>query len=233
MPAWSYTALTSFETCPRRHFETRVSKNFREAEGPALLIGNAAHKALENRLAHGTPIPPVIAVPTGGKEHQEIPDGWEGLCQRILQQPGTLCVEAEIALDDRLCVTSWFDKRVWLRCKLDVAILDGDTAAIVDWKTGKRKPDSDQLKLFAVAAMHKWPQLERVRTAFVWLKHLGTPNELDSDEFTRADISTIWDGFVPRVRRLELAHEHNTWPAIRSGLCRNYCPVRTCEHCGR
>lgn len=28
--AWSYSALTSFETCPHRHYETKIAKTIKE-----------------------------------------------------------------------------------------------------------------------------------------------------------------------------------------------------------
>lgn len=230
MPAWSYTALTAFETCPRRFYETRVAKSIREPEGTALVLGNAAHKALELRAARGTPIPKTIQITTAQGETAIMPTtGWEAMMEKILDRPGDVLVERQIALDDRLCEVDWFDKSVWVRGVIDLGIIQGAKALLLDHKTGKRKPDTDQLKLFAALAMHVWPQLERVVTGFLWLKE----NKIDKDEFTRGDLSVIWDGFIPRVRRLEQAYVSGEWGPKPSGLCRDWCPVSSCEFCGR
>lgn len=230
MTAWSYSSLTSFETCPRRHHETRVLKRVKEPEGAALVLGNAAHKSLELRAKTGCPIPKTIQITAAGGESAAMPTtGWEEMMEKILATPGEVITERQIALDSRLCETGWFDKNVWVRGVIDLGKLNGSKALLLDHKTGKRKPDSDQLMLFAALAMHVWPKLEKVVTGFLWLKE----GKIDKETFTRADISRIWDRFAPRVKRLEIAHETDTWDARPSGLCKRYCPVSACEFCGR
>ena len=229
MTAWSYSALTSFETCPRKYHATRIAKTVSDPPGAAALVGTAAHKVLELRAANGTPIPKTIQVTTAQGETEILPTtGWEEKMAKILAMEGEVITERQIALDSRLCETGWFDKDVWVRGVIDLGIIRGTKALALDHKTGKRKPDSDQLMLFAALMMHVWPQIEEVITGFLWLKE----NKIDKDKFTRADISRIWDHFVPRVRRLEHAHETDTWPAKPSGLCKRYCPVSACEFCG-
>jgi hypothetical protein len=86
--------------------------------------------------------------------------------------------------------------------------------------TGRPKADSDQLKLFAAFVFHTEPKIDKVSTAFVWLAH----NKITKEKFTRADVSNIWQGFLPRVRRLEIAYENDKWEVKPSGLC-GWCPV--------
>lgn len=230
MPAWSYSSLTSFETCPRRHHATRVAKTVREPEGAALVIGNAAHKSLELRAKTGCPIPKVIDITTAGGERATMPTtGWEEMMAKILAVPGEVITERQIALDSRLCETGWFDKNVWVRGVIDLGIVHGHKALLLDHKTGKRKPDNDQLMLFAALAMHVWPALDKVVTGFLWLKE----HKIDKETFTRSDLSGIWDRFTPRVKRLEIAHETDTWDPKPSGLCKKWCPINACEFCGR
>ena len=44
---------------------------------------------------------------------------------------------------------------------------------------------------------------------------------------------TVWEKFVARADRLESALANEVWPKKKSGLCKNYCPVHTCEHNGK
>ena len=44
---WSYSALTSYETCPKRYQLTRVTKQVTEPQTEATRWGNEVHKALE------------------------------------------------------------------------------------------------------------------------------------------------------------------------------------------
>ena len=55
--AWSYSALTSYETCPRRFQLTRVTKQVVEPQTTATLWGNKVHKALEDFANGKKPLP--------------------------------------------------------------------------------------------------------------------------------------------------------------------------------
>jgi hypothetical protein len=135
MLAWSYSSLTSFETCPRRHHETRVLKRVKESEGPALVLGNAAHKSLELRAKTGCPLPEKIQITTAGGESAAMPTaGWEEMMTKILATPGEVITERQIALDSRLCETGWFDKNVWVRGVIDLGKLNGSKALLLDHK---------------------------------------------------------------------------------------------------
>lgn len=215
MPAWSYTALTGFETCPRRHHLTRVTKAVKEPETEALRWGNYVHKAFEDRLKADKPLPATLA-------------GYEGMCQKF-QSAGELFVEREAAIDKSFKPTGWWDRTTWLRSKWDVAVKHGEKKlSIWDWKTGKRRPDSDQMKLFAAVGFLHEPTVMEITAAFIWLPD----RKIDKEVYHRKDAKALWMEFLPRVQRLERAHEEDKWPAKPSGLCRKWCPCTTCEFCG-
>lgn len=214
--AWSYSALGSFETCPFRHMRTKVRKDVKDPPGEAALWGQRVHKALEDRIRDGKELPPSLA-------------SYEGYAAKFANAPGTVLAEQQIALTADFKPTSWFAKDVWLRAVLDVSVLNGSKALIADWKTGKRKPDNDQLELFAGVIFKTEPQIETASTGFVWLQE----KKMDRETFTRDDGPRIWANFLPRVARLERAHETDTWDKKPSGLCRAHCPVRDCEHNGK
>jgi len=95
-----------------------------------------------------------------------------------------------------------------------------------DWKTGKRRPDFDQLEMFAVQVFKHYPQVERIKTTFVWLKEM----KMDSETFTREQEPAIWQKILGKITRIEGALEHDNWPAKPSGLC-NWCPCKSfCEY---
>lgn len=217
MPAWSYTALTAFETCPRRYFLTRVAKTVVEPPTDATKWGNAVHEALEARAKHGTPLPDQM-------------QKYEPYVAKIVAAPGELLTEKQLAIDAAFHPVGWFDKAVWCRGIVDIGVINGDNAVLLDYKTGKRKDDHDQLELFSALVMAHYPAVKRARTGFIWLQ----ANRLDAKSFTRNDVSQIWDRFLARYRRLELAYENNKWVPRPSGLCSKWCPVgrSRCEFCG-
>lgn len=213
--AWSYTVLSSFETCPRRHYLTRVTKSVTEPPSEVLTWGREVHKAIEDRLGGAQlPLPAHL-------------DYLEGVMQKLTSKHGKRMVEQKFAIDKNFRPVGWRDRNVWCRGVVDTAIVGVKSAVVVDWKTGKRKPDTDQLKLFAGMMFAHYPYLETVHTTFIWLKE----KKLDADQFEQDQVGSIWNDFLPRVQRLEAAHQTNTWHPKPSGLCGKWCPVtkKDCE----
>lgn len=217
MPAWSYTALTAYENCPRRYQLTRVTKQVKEPQTEATIWGNKVHTALEKRAKGEAPLPDDLAY-------------CEPYIQKILGRDGKRLIEEQLCIDKNFRPTGWFDKNAWCRGIVDIGVVGSKKAYLLDWKTGKRKPDSDQLMLFAAMAFAHYPWVEQVTTGFIWLKD----KKFDKQSFTREQLPDIWNEFLPRVRRVEVAYEQDKWPARPSGLCRAWCPVgkALCEFCG-
>lgn len=234
--AWSYSALGSFENCPRQHNEVKIAKNFAEVQGPEMLWGNRVHKALENRIKG-----------VGGPLSAEMP--YEPIIQAIMKMAEGGMIEAEQrgALTRNYQPTTFFGKDVWVRIITDFTIVKKNNAFVGDWKTGKPTPASAQLKLCAASTFHHISYVDRVTTAFVWLKVLSElmaagksveeamndPRVITSETYHRSDLPDIWQEFAPRVTRMERAIEQGNFPPRPSGLCRAHCPVTSCEHNGK
>lgn len=216
-PPWSYSSLSAFTTCPWRYYLTRVSKEVKEPEGEHLIWGQAVHAALEKRVRDKVPLPDTMAqFEPAAREVEAWSDDW--------------ACEQRFGLTRDLTPTEFFARDVWCRGVLDLVTLKGKRAAVADWKTGKVRPDSSQLKLFAAATFHSHPDVREVRTVFIWLNH----GRKTVETFSRDDLKYIWNTFLPQLRRLETAYETDRWPKNPSGLCRAWCPVgrARCEHCG-
>jgi CRISPR/Cas system-associated exonuclease Cas4 (RecB family) len=211
--AWSYTALNSYETCPRRHWALRVGKVVFEPESEELRWGKKVHTALEKCINGTAPLPPELSY-------------MEKVVYKLTSRHGNKVVEKQLAIDSSLRPVRWFDKTAWCRGIIDYGLIGTQNAVLLDWKTGKRKPDNDQLKLFAALMFAHEPYLQQISTAFVWVKD----KKLDSDSFTREQTGALWDVFLPRVKRLDNAHQTDTWEPKPSGLCGKWCPV-TKKHC--
>jgi len=217
--AWSWSALDSFETCPRRHQLVKVVKAFPEKQNPQMLAGQQFHKALELRVERGKSLPPDMKQ-------------YEPIIQRLEKsaEGGTMVAERKIGLTRDLQECEYFDKAVWLRTVVDCQIDSGcgKKAMVLDWKTGKVKEGYDQLALTAAVKFAISPTLERASTAYVWFQ----ANSITKENFVRDDVAGIWRNILPRVAKLENALATGKFPAKQSGLCRAHCPVTTCEHNG-
>lgn len=215
---WSYSTLTAFETCPRRYYLTKVAKTVVEPQTEATIHGNEAHKALEVSVRDQTPLP---------TKYQS----YSPLVQAVLVAPGAKHTELKFGLTRNLTPTGFFANDVWCRGVLDLQIVKPKSVTVLDWKTGKPKPDADQLMLFAGATFAYHPTAETVRTGYAWLAY----NKLDTEVFSRSDVPRIWAEFTPRVQRMDDAAKRNDYPPKPSGLCRAWCPVpkAQCEFSGK
>lgn len=212
--AWSFSALESWETCPRKHFRTRIAKDVPDPPGEAAEWGNRVHKVLENRLKGDEPIVGVMAP-------------FESYASRVIAAPGRLYAEQKIALTRDLKKTKWFAKDVWVRGVIDAAKDAGRRVLLIDWKTGKRK-QSQQLALTAAMGCAIFPKAETFDTAFVWFKEKA----IDREQYSRDEAFAVWDKFIPRVERMEQAIKSGEFEPRPSGLCRGWCPVKDCEYNG-
>lgn len=213
--AWSYSALGAFETCPHRYYETKVAKSIQEPQTEATLYGNRVHKALELSVGTGSPLSEEM------KQFQPIVDKL-----RAAGDGKRIGCEQKMALTKNLKGAKWFDKDVWVRGIIDVSIEHADKLFIGDYKTGKKTPDSAQLRLTAAMSFATKPWINSITNTFIWLK----TGETTTEKFTREDIPAIWNEFNPRVQRMEDALAANNFPKRPSGLCNGWCPVHTCEH---
>lgn len=214
---WSYSMLTAFEQCPLKFKLTKVTKEVTEDFGPEAGVGIKVHKALELAALGQQALPPDL------QQHQ-------GVVDKIRATPGQKLYEYKFGLTQNLQPTTFFASDVWVRGALDVCIVRPKVAVILDYKTGKRKLDIDQLKLFAGAAFALFPHIEKAKTGYIWLKE----NKPDQDTFTRESSPAIWQEFAMRVHRLEHAVANDKFPPNPSGLCKKHCPVgrHRCDHCG-
>jgi len=133
--------------------------------------------------------------------------------------------ERQYAIGKDLKPCDWFDKEVWCRGIIDVLILKGDKAYALDWKTGKRKEGSKQLRLFALMVFLHHPEIQSVKTGFVWLKE----GLSDYETFYRREEADLWQSFVGDLAKYNAAFKADVWTPRKSGLCRGWCPVTGCE----
>ena len=210
----SYSSIKMYDNCPKRYFHQRIAKHVTDQGGEATLYGERLHKMLEERLRDDVDLPAEAAV------HAPLVDA-------VLRSAGngTLMVEQEMTLNRKLKPTGWWAEDAWMRSKLDVLVIKGKRAIVLDWKTGKRRPDFDQLELFALQVFAHHKDVDEVSSGFVWLKDQA----IDRNTYNRGNIGELWSQLLNKVSRIERSLHSDDWPAKPSGLCR-FCPARhLCE----
>lgn len=214
---WSYSSLTNFETCAYQFFCTRIAKTTPTKPFQASQDGIKRHKAIEDYLREGKPLPP------------EVP---QKLVDKTMLgfDPDKILVECDYGITFEREPCSFWDKNCYYRGKLDVVYQEegNPIGHLIDWKSGKIREESKQLEAGAVLLFARFPHLEEIKTSYVWFKYDHvTPNSIK-----RSEVEKVWAPFVARVEVLKKAFEQGNWPKKPSGLCREYCPVTTCEHNG-
>ena len=118
----SYSSIKLFENCPLRYYRQRIVKDVSDPGGEASKYGERIHALLESRLK--------------GSELDSEAEQYEPLCASVerLASRGSLHIEHELVLTENLTATGWWDADAWLRSKLDVLVIIGGDAVVMDWK---------------------------------------------------------------------------------------------------
>lgn len=206
----SYSSIKMYDNCPKRYYHQRIAKQVTDPGGEATLYGERLHKMLEERLRDDKDLPPEAAT-------------YAPLVDAVLRSAssGTLMVEQEMTLNRKLKPTGWWADDAWMRSKLDVLVLKGKRAIVLDWKTGKRRPDFDQLELFALQVFAHHKGVDEVSSGFIWLKDQA----IDRNTYSRDNAGELWSNLLNKVSRIERSLHSEDWPAKPSGLCK-FCPAR-------
>lgn len=217
MPAWSYSSIKTFDQCPKKYYHLKVAKDVKDTSGPEAIYGEEAHAAAENYIKHGTPIPEKYKVMRPAVE-------------ALAAFPGEKHCELRLGL----AKTSWgfdpcgfFDEDVWYRGIIDLLIIDGETAHLVDYKTGKnaKYADMKQLDLMAGAVFIHFPEVQKIKSGLIYV----VSNEFPKKTHVRERLADYLNVFEPQLERLEASLENGIWNAKSSPLC-GWCPVTGCEH---
>jgi hypothetical protein len=206
-----------------------IQKDFKEVQGEALIWGDEVHKAFEKRIASGTPLPNTMTRY----------DHWAA---------GILAMEpegVEIKAENRLAITKdfeptgFFASDVWFRAVIDViavtpswsweSLPPGKVAITLDWKTGAVKPEIEQLGLSAQVVFAHHPEVTSVVSSYIWLGD----NKTTPAVYKKENMTPLWNKLWPEIKTLENAFNTTTYPAKPSGLCKNYCPVTSCQYHGK
>ena len=215
--AWSFSKIKNFETCPKQFYHVTVLNEFPFKDTEATLYGKSFHTACEEFIRDGKPLPPQFSF-------------MQDTMDRLAAMPGEKYCELKMGLTADLEACGFFDKGVWFRGIVDLLIIDGDTARVVDYKTGKsaKYADKGQLQLMALSVFKHFPQVKKVKGALLFT----IANEIVKQDYSVTDEGVLWAPWLQKYAALEKAHETGVWNPRPSGLCRKYCPVVACAHNG-
>lgn len=219
--ALSYSRLSTFEQCQAKFEYLYVSKRVKDSDNEFTLYGNRVHEALEEYAKDSyTGVALALDMLDDGQKYAEIRK-FLPVADAILARPGQKFFELQMAIREDKTPCDWFAPDVWLRGIADVLVVNGDTAFVGDWKTGKVKENLVQLKLFACMVFALFPQVNKVKTAFIWLVH----DQITDATFTRNMLPDLWATIEPRLSAVQDSVDVGVFKPKPSGLC-NWCPAK-------
>lgn len=215
--AWSFSrwaAHSGENGCPFKA-KLKFIDRLPEPSAPAMARGGVIHKLAEKALKA-----PRLIVPP---ELKTVRPALTGLRKLKAQ------VELELCLTRDWVKTGWFDVNAWLRIKIDaIAARDKHhrVVEVVDWKTGKYRPDSKeyglQLELYGAGTLSAYAHVEEVHAALIFTDHDQKAAPPSKATFTRADLPGLIQAWEGRIRPM-LA---DTRFAPRPGWYCRYCHFR-------
>lgn len=218
---WSYSSLSKFETCPYQWYANYILKEIKFVPNAAVVWGQQAHDELDKRLKTGDPMP---------NRFQHYEKYAQAVEDQVEKVGGHLETEYEMAIDGDGNQVGWWDKTAKERGKSDVSVFYEDKSLIYDWKTGKYRPNTQELEYFSKLTFKIHPEVEDIRTVYLWFKEDGPPT---IDQFNRTkDADRLENVFEEKIYSIEQALEQDLFPKKRSGLCNKYCGSPSCKFSG-
>ena len=214
---WSFSRLKSFEQCPKQFYHMKIAKDYTESETEAMRYGTEAHLVAEEYIRDGKPVPAKFAY-------------MKDVLEALNRRRGNKTTEIKMGLTVDLEPCKFRAKDVWWRGIADLVITDGSTAWIVDYKTGKsaKYADKGQLELMALATFKFFPEIKSINAALIFTK----AKKFIKHKYTDDMIDSLWDKWLSKFKRMEVAYETDTWNAHPSGLCKRHCAVLECVYNG-
>ena len=217
-PAWSFSGIKSFESCPKKFYHLKVVKDYSEPPTTATMYGTEFHLAAELYIRDDTPLPPHFdfAMP---------------VLEKLKSMEGEKLCEYEMGLTENLEPCTFKDPKVWWRGIADLIIINGTRAKVLDYKTGKnaKYADKGQLELMALALFKHFPLVEQVDAGLLFV----ISKDFITAKYTLADAPALWEKWLKAHNQLKMSYANNVWNPRPSGLCRKHCVVLECAHNGR
>lgn len=212
---WSFSALSSFENCPRKYWATKIAKVVSDLN-QYNVAGDADHQSIQFRLQKGLSLPSHLSA-------------LEPLMAKVSAAPGEAYIEYKMCLKEDLTPTHFKDwNQGWLRGAGDYIKVNGTLATYLDWKSGKARQGEeveDQLDLTALMLFQHFPHVQKVNGGLVYYNQ----GKVTPHVTQRADAPLLWNKFITRANAIRQAKKDDNWPAVPNPLC-GWCPYTQCPN---
>ena len=144
-PVWSISKWRDFETCPRMYHAKNVTKRWHDSPSDAMDRGKRIHKHMEDAIKYDIELPQEIRHMTPLVE----------AFVALRSDGGAVYPEMKFGASIQYQKVEFFDgERLRVRFVLDLYVNHNNRTLVVDWKTGKRKPEHEEDAKFYAAFTH-------------------------------------------------------------------------------
>jgi hypothetical protein len=187
--AWSYSRLSDWEACALRAKLKHIDKR-PDPGSPAMARGGEVHEHVAKFLT--------------GRSRALAPEFAQHVSRLRELRKSKPAVEQQWGFDAAWGRSEWFAPTTVCRIVVDAAATSAAKSGrtvltIVDFKTGKKRDGyADQLELYAVGGLSRYPEAESVVTELIYLDQ--DPAESERRTFARTDLAVLRARWARRVR---------------------------------
>lgn len=181
---FSNSSIKTYEQCPYKYKLTRIEHRH-EPVGDAAERGKLIHSEFEHAIMGLGMLPDTYKY-------------WLDYIQ-ALSNLNTQC-EVEFAITRDWVPCDFKDPSYWVRGIYDAVWHKDDRAHVLDWKSGKERDYSDQLKLYATIILACNPTIDYVTTEICYIDlNKRAPNE----SYTRSALPILKAWLTSRIAKIE------------------------------
>ena len=221
-PIWTYSKLSTFQSCPRQYQAQYVTKEVPYVESEQIKFGNELHKAAELYVKLNTPIPDNFTF-------------IQPYLDRLLGIEGKRYIELKLAIaihNGQFTSCDYWDKDCWWRGVVDLLIHNTykDRAYLIDYKSGKNAhyADTKQLAILATAVFLNFPRVKIIKGMLLYL----VSKEIVKEEYEFERRFEVLAKLNPDLKRMKVAHETGVFNPIQGPFCKKWCGVVSCIYNG-
>jgi len=198
--SYSYSSIKVYEECPFKYKLTRIDRK-QEPSGEAAERGKRIHAEFESAIKDLALITPEMA-------------HWVDKLTE-LREAQALC-EYQFGINDKWEPCSFTDPNVWFRGIFDIAVVNGDTAHISDWKTGKERDYGDQLKVYATIMLIFQPEIHSVSLS---IDYIDLKKSMPYPTVFRHQLSDLKEALAARIFKIQNDSLYSPKPSYGCRWC--------------
>lgn len=199
--SWSFSRYSDYKQCPLK-FKLKHIDKIKEPPNDAMARGATIHTLAEDYIkGTGQTLPP---------ELKKFEAEFKAFRKQFKKLAHTMVVEDNWAFTKEWDETTWDDwASCWVRIKLDCAHHESETVMVItDWKTGKFRTEmneeyTEQLELYALAALLLHPHLTEVKPRLAYIDHgVIYPPQDQPLIYTPSDIGRLKQVWAKRTKAM-------------------------------